>query len=103
MVNAIGQRSRSLGQKTIFEASFNRLPGNIEGQGHMGPGQRSHGSRSKVTRVKVKGHEGQGQLKGQGHQVKNVSFDRLTCIVRGQLGQLGQGKRTHGSRSASRS
>ncbi len=54
MVKVIGQRSRSAGGKTLFEASFDRLTGNIEGQ-------ESQGSRSKVTWVKVKGHEGQGQ------------------------------------------
>ena len=41
----IGQRSRSLGQKTSFEASFDRLTGCY---------WRSHGSSSKVTRVKVR-------------------------------------------------
>ncbi len=55
MVKVIGQRSGSPGKK--FEASCDRLTGNIEGQG-------SHWSRSKVTLLKS--HEGQGQLKGQG-------------------------------------
>ena len=35
------------------------------GQCHMGQGQRSLGSRSKVTWVKVKGHFGQGQENAQ--------------------------------------
>ncbi len=37
------------GQKTWFNASFDRLTGNIEGQDHMGQGQID------------KCHEGQGQ------------------------------------------
>ena len=47
-VNVIGQRSRSSSQKTWFDASFDRLTGNLWGQ-------ESHGSRSKVTWIKVKG------------------------------------------------
>ena len=35
----------------------------LEVKGHMGQGQRSHGSGSKVSWVKVKGHTGQDQHK----------------------------------------
>ena len=49
--------------KKVILGLIGRLTDNIEGQG-------SHGSRSKATWVKS--HEGQGQHKGKGHQVKNV-------------------------------
>ena len=42
-------------------------------KGHIGEGQRSHGSRLKVTRVKVR-----LKVKVQGHQVNNI-ISRLIC------------------------
>ena len=47
-IKVIGQRSRSPGQKTLFEVSFDHLTATLWGQG-------LHGSRSKVIWVKAKG------------------------------------------------
>ncbi len=69
-VKVIGQRSRSRGRKKRFRSHSTIF----EVKGHMGQGQRSHGSRSKVN------------LEGQGHQVKmwfQVSIDRLTGNIQG--------------------
>ncbi len=53
-VNVIGQRSRSLGQKNVFSCLLFCLTGNVDiVKGHMDQGQRSLGSMSKVTWVKV--------------------------------------------------
>ena len=53
-VRVIGLRSRSPGQKTLIQVSFDHLTGNLSGQGHMGQGQKSSGSRSKVKFTKSK-------------------------------------------------
>ena len=60
-----GHRSKVKGQghqvkKHYFRSHSTTLQAIYEVKGHMGHGQRSHGSRSKVA------------LEGQGHQVKNV-------------------------------
>ncbi len=51
-------------QKRYFRSHSTTLQVLFEVNGHIGQGQRSHGSRSKVDLV--------GQVKCQGHQVKNV-------------------------------
>ncbi len=66
-----GHRSKSRGQKILFEASFDRLTDDIEDQGSHGPG-------SKVLRVKIS-----QKVKGLGYQVKNLISHQLLemCLV----------------------
>ncbi len=76
-VEVIGQRSRSPRQKYDFHGfCIVYLANDLEVKGHEGQGQRSHGSRSKVTWVKVKGHCPRPNItlnidqKGEGYGIK---------------------------------
>ena len=89
-VRVIGQRSRSQGQKMSFQVIFDRLALNVWGQG-------SHKSRSKVTWVKSK-VDLYGQVKCQGHQVKNSHLTILQVMFEVK-GHTGQGQRSHGWRA----
>ncbi len=54
-VKVIGQRSRSPGKKNASSCLIFSLTGNVNMvKGHLDRGQRSFGSRSKVTLVKVR-------------------------------------------------
>ncbi len=74
-VGVIGQRSMSLGQKTIFRShltsSFDHVV--FEVKGHLDQDKRSHGSRSKVNL------EGQGQRSPDQNVISGLSGN-----VRGQ-------------------
>ncbi len=69
------------------------LQGMLEVKGHMGQGQRSHGSRSKVTRVRLS-----LEVKGHGHQVKYAISSLIWQTYSPQVILEVKG---HGSRSLS--
>ncbi len=88
-----GQRSRSVGQKRDLRPYLICLQVLLEVKDHLGQGQRSHWSRSKVTWIKM-------NLKVKAIRSKCNSMSHLTGL---QVILEVKGQRTCGSRSASRS